>query len=610
MKTKGVVFLLLSLGIANHVLAGPLYRSPEIVVANDAGTKLYIAEVSSQTISVMDPASGKVSRRYALPVPPTGLALTPDQQRLIVTCATPEGSIFVYDVKKHNVVAYLTAGHNPTAPVVDARGERLYVSNRFDNNISVIELTSGKVLKNIAVQREPVAAILSKDGRWLLVANGLPTGRSDGNYVAAAISVIDTEMQRVTQTIALPNGSTGLKGLCLSPCGKHAYVTHILARYHLPTTQLERGWVNTNALSIIDMERRILLNTVLLDNVDRGAANPWQPACTKDGKYLCVTHAGSHELSVIDQAALLKKLAQVGTEENTSTVSRTPEDVPNDLSFLVGIRRRLRLSGKGTRGVVVIGQTAYVTEYFSDSIGKIEVTPNLYARATSLALGTPQAMTARRKGHLLFNDADMCFQQWQSCASCHPGQARQDSLNWDLLNDQLGNPKNTKSMLYSHETSPAMSLGVRDTTEAAVRAGIRHIQFTVRPEEDAVAIDTYLKSLKPVPSPHLVGGQLSAAAQRGQMVFQKAKCAKCHSGPYLTDCQAYDIGTGTGRDKDKAFDTPTLIEVWRTAPYLHDGRAATLEEVLGKFNAEDKHGKTSDLSEQERKDLSEYILSL
>ena len=53
-----------------------------------------------------------------------------------------------------------------------------------------------------------------------------------------------------------------------------------------------------------------------------------------------------------------------------------------------------------------------------------------------------------------------------------------------------------------------------------------------------------------------------------------------------------------------------MREVWRTAPYLHDGRAATMEEVFTRFNPEDQHGYTSDLSPQELKDLVEYVNSL
>ena len=182
--------------------------------------------------------------------------------------------------------------------------------------------------------------------------------------------------------------------------------------------------------------------------------------------------------------------------------------------------------------------------------------------------------------------------------------------NWDLLNDGLGNPKNTKSLLLAHRTPPAMALGVRSDAEAAVRAGIKHIQFAVRPEQDAVAIDEYLRSLKPLPSPYLQAGRLSQGAKRGRKIFKKAECATCHPAPLYTDRGKYDVGTGKLGEKGKAFDTPTLVEVWRTAPYLHDGRAATIREVLTKYNPADRHGKTSGLTDAQLDDLTEFILSL
>ena len=58
------------------------------------------------------------------------------------------------------------------------------------------------------------------------------------------------------------------------------------------------------------------------------------------------------------------------------------------------------------------------------------------------------------------------------------------------------------------------------------------------------------------------------------------------------------------------IDTPTLAEVWRTAPYLHDGRAADLRAMLVEHNPGDRHGRTSDLSERELADLIEYVRSL
>jgi cytochrome c peroxidase len=63
-------------------------------------------------------------------------------------------------------------------------------------------------------------------------------------------------------------------------------------------------------------------------------------------------------------------------------------------------------------------------------------------------------------------------------------------------------------------------------------------------------------------------------------------------------------------DKDVEFDTPTLVEIWRTAPYLYDGRVATMKEVLTTHNQGDKHGRTSDLIDNEIRDLARFVLSL
>ncbi|MHC4509611.1 MAG: c-type cytochrome, partial [Planctomycetota bacterium] len=376
----------------------------------------------------------------------------------------------------------------------------------------------------------------------------------------------------------------------------------------------------TNAVTIIDAQRKKLIETVLLDDVDYGAANPWALACTSDSKYLCVTHAGIHELSVIDLTALFEKIrsyrqsnaAQAPAADAYSAYSagtETPSNVPNELSFLYGLRSRVKLSGKAPRALAIVGQTAYVAEYFTDSMTVVDMSDKSRFKTTSIPLGPKQEITVRRKGEILFHDASICFQAWQSCASCHPSGARVDALNWDLLNDGLGNPKNTKSLLLAHRTPPAMVTGIRESAEVAVRAGIRHIQFAVRPEEEAAAIDEYLKSLEPVPSPYLRNGKLSRSARRGRKLFQETGCAKCHEGPLFTDMRKHNVGTGEGLDQGRDFDTPTLIEVWRTSPYLYDGRAASMEELLTKYNPQDKHGVTSNLTEDQIRDLAAFVLS-
>ena len=588
----------------------PRCLSPLALAASRDGKTLFVAESAANRVDVIGAASGKIERTIVLPDAPGGLALSADGSRLFVSGAVPVGRVHVVNLAKRRIEASIGVGHTPGALAAGADGRTLYACNRFSNDVSVIDLAARKEAARIPVLREPAAAALTPDGKLLMVANMLPTGPGNINEVAGAVSLIDTAQRKTAATIRLPNGSTSLRGACISPDGKFGYVTHILARYLMPTTQIERGWMNTNALSVLDLERRQFVDTVLLDDIDQGAANPCAVACTADGKSLLVTHAGSQELSVIDREGMHARLARAAAGQPPSEASMESIPPRDNLSFLVGLRQRVSLTGNGPRSVALAGSRVYVANYFTDSLDVVDLGSPGPLKAQPLSLGRATPMTLIRKGEMIFNDASYCFQKWQSCASCHPGEARADGLNWDLLNDGLGNPKNTKSMLLAHRTPPAMGLGVRDTAETAVRSGIKFIEFAVRPEEDAAAVDAYLKSLKPMPSPRLVKSRLSESARRGRTIFAQAGCAACHQPPLYTDKRQYDLKTGAGMDQDKAFDTPTLIEAWRTAPYLHDGRAATIRELLTTYNKGDTHGKTSDLNESEINDLAEFVLSL
>jgi len=286
------------------------------------------------------------------------------------------------------------------------------------------------------------------------------------------------------------------------------------------------------------------------------------------------------------------------------------------------LRQRIKLSepDRGPRALVIVGPKAWSANYFSDTLTVIDISASTPC-AESVPLGcaaTPKSKPSAhdalaRQGELLFNDATICFQGWQSCASCHSSDARVDGMNWDNLNDGIGNPKNAKSLLFAHRTPPSMWLGVRSNAYVAVRAGIRNSLFTVQPPEVADAIDEYLKSLQPIPSPHLVKGKLSAAAQRGKKLFfsETGRCSGCHSGELYTDQKSHDVGTlGKFDQPSDRFYTPSLIEVWRTAPYLHDGSALTIRDVLTTSNPRKRHGNASGLTEQQIEDLAAFVLSL
>ncbi|MGC9328090.1 MAG: YncE family protein, partial [Candidatus Hinthialibacter sp.] len=339
-------------GLAQEENADDAWLSPLTLQANKTGRILYMAEYAAQKIAAMDVQTEQILYEIVLPDSPAGLALSPDETQLYVSGASPSGKIYVIDLPSRKIVQSIWVGHSPCAMTVGDDGKTLYVCNRFSYDVSICSLQTGKETARIPVPREPVAAVLTQDGRYLFVINHLHTMRASEDYAAAQASVIDLREQRVVKNIRLLNGSVDLQDICLSPDGRYAYVVHVLARYQLPTTQLERGWINTNALSILDVENQTHYASVLLDSVDLGAANPWSVRCTKDGKYLCVTIAGAHELQVIDRAALHEKLTKAALrEEQAKKSSAFVMNTANDLSFMAGIRKRISLQGKGPRGL-------------------------------------------------------------------------------------------------------------------------------------------------------------------------------------------------------------------------------------------------------------------
>jgi YVTN family beta-propeller protein len=592
--------------------------SPTALAVAKDGRMMYIACATAGQVLVFDTTQQKVTRHIPVQPAPLGLALSPDGSLLFVACAGPSSAVHVILAATGRTVGTIPAGHWAIAPVVSPDSRRLYVCNRFSGAVSVIDLAEAKTVQRIPVAREPIAAALTPDGRFLLVAHHLHEGRANAEVITLPVSVIDTATSQVIKEIALPNGATLARDIRISPDGRYACVTHLLARFELPTTQIERGWMNSNALTLIDLTELKPLNTVLLDDLDRGAATPYAITWTTDGRYLCVTHAGTHELSVIAWPSLLDKLIQLPAARGPSqkptypAATRTAADVASDLSFLVGLRQRIKLGGLGPRAVAAVGNSLYVGEYFSDSLSRVTL-DGAHPVVDLIRLGPRHEMSPARKGEFLFNDASICFQNWQSCASCHSSDARIDGLDWDLLNDGINNPKNNKSLLLAHQTPPSMAHGVRADASAAVRAGVKYILFANRPDEEASALDEFLKSLTPVPSPYLVNGKLSPAAERGKALFldDSVGCAVCHPAPLFCDLKIYNVGTLGKFDKAAdRFDTPTLVEVWRTAPYLHDGSAATLREVLTTHNPNDQHGRTSHLSEPQLTDLLEFVRSL
>ncbi len=626
-------------GFCNAAEIPRTYRSPHAVAFSPDRDVVAVADWTARTLVLITAESGHRRAHAVLQGRPVDLVWSPDGTCIYAAEYDTESVAEV--TTSGTVVRRIAVGSRPVSIAIAPHRRRLLVSNGAGNTVSILNVDAGRREAIIRLEYPPHSVAVSPDERVAVAASRLPTGDAADPQASAVVTIIDLNRLQTAAVIRLPPNSTNVMGLGIDPRGRWVYALHNLGRTALPTTQIEYGWINANALTIIDLQKQRRHATVLLDRPEKGAANPWDVGVTRDGATLWVTISGTHELGRVDCRQLHRLLAQQrgvargkGTPSadgpvdayvrgSQSAAAADPSSVELVVSdrpaaygmgvYLPGVFRRYPLPGNGPRGLAVSpdGRRLAVALYFSGTVAVVDA-----AKGTVVgthAVGLQGEADAARRGAMIFHDATYCYQQWMSCATCHPD-GRADGLNWDLMNDGVGNPKNTRSLVLADRTPPVMSRAVRAGMTAAVAAGFHHILYKEAAPRTVQDVAAYIRTLRPEPSPFLVDGQLSAKAQHGKAIFESETtgCSRCHPPPLFTDLGSYDVGTRSDLDWDKegAFDTPSLREVWRTGPYLHHGKATTLGAVLSTYNREDRHGKTTELSPEAREALIEYLKSL
>lgn len=472
------------------------------------------------------------------------------------------------------------------------------VSGRFSAGKS--PSTAGAQVRQFDVVPNPQAVAFSADGRWLAVASD-PPGMRD-----RSIDFIELATGAVNRR-SLPECSN-LRGIALDPRGKFALAVHLVPKSNLPATQIEQGWVFTNAISHVPFDRAERVVTLPLDLRTRGFANPEGVAIAADGKRAYVSHAGADLVSVIDLPAFLAVVKSMTAR--TADRSEPPGAYRADDLQLTRRYVRSRIPvGANPRGIAISADGAFVAvaNRLDDSISLIDTAANSVVRTIPVP-GGASINHLVRQGEKLFHSGALSFSGQFSCASCHPD-GHVDGLNWDLPADGFNNFHNTKTLLGTAGTAPYGWGGTSADVHARFAGTLRFLFQHEPTAEESAALEAYLAQLDyPAGLPHRVDPE-SAAARRGRALFLGAgRCAECHSGPKFTDRKTHDIGAGAGLDP--RIDTPSLVRVSETPPYLHDGRAETLLEIFTRHNPAGEHGGAVDLSAEQLADLIEYLKSL
>ncbi len=566
-------------------LASPANASA--VAVDPSGQHLAAVNPDSESITLIEtPASASgaapASHEVTVGAEPRTLAFTPDGA-LVLVAVYGAGSVAFISVATGQVEAQVAVGSRPYGVVAGSR--RAYISLAGRSEIVVLDIAMRAVVARVLVADFPAGLALTRDQASLWVSH----------LYTSTVTVVDTKTGKVRQTVPGDAQANLSQSAALSPDGTRLYLprTDSLAEH----TQLTFQTTVRPEVTLIDTASGSVLPAHKIDlaTADRPVNLPSAVAVSPDGATLYVANAGSDDLSVID--------SQSGRARAHLTTGRNP--------------RGLALSPDGRRLFVDNVLDGTLDVFDTQTLRRVATLP-----LTQIPLA-PNVLAGKR----LFNSAQapMSGGDWLSCATCHlDGGA--DGRTWAGFQD---GPRNTPALFGASSTLPLHWNGNLDElqdTEHTIRdiqggagliAGEPYPALGAPNAGRSAALDAlaaYLTTLTPAPSPYEAADADEAAAiQRGQYSFQRWGCGVCHAAPLYTDRQLHISSIGDpALEHHQAgplprFDTSSLRGVWASAPYFHDGSAATLRDVL--FSQDfHKVGPAIDAGEQD--DLVAYMRSL
>jgi YVTN family beta-propeller protein len=576
-----------------------LDRSPIALALTADGSRLLVANQTSGSVSLVDPKLAKVIRETPTGDRPNSVAVTRDGKLGVVT------HWFGYDMVLLNlaedrlqVIGRIEVGPEPRGVVVTADGSTAFVSIGAANEVVRVDLESKKVTSRLPVGREPRGLAISPDQTKLVVANS--RGKS--------ISVINLASFTVEQT--LPLLADNLRQIAVSPDGRYAYVAAMNNR-GLATTanNIDLGWVLGQRIERVLLDGSEPAENLTLDPRGDAAGDAHGFALGDGGKLLAVTNGGTHDLMLFrDDKKPLPWANGVGRD-------LMPANLVQDKTRY----RRIILGGRPTElAFAPDGVMLYVANYLSNVIQVVDTTSGVVTK--SIYLGGPEVPSLARKGEALFHDAYRSSNHWYSCNTCH-SEGHTGGLDFDTLNDgwqdrsanHLKSRKKAPTLRRVNQTGPWTWHGWQDDIDDAMVESFTKSMQGKKPSTDEVkALVAYLGTLDFPRNPNRnADGSLTPAAVRGEALFRSKKvgCASCHGGSELTDGKIHDVGLNERGDVYKGHNPPSLRGVYDKDPYLHDGRARTLKDVLtGDHSPENLGGEPITASELD--DLIAYLKSL
>ena len=590
------------------------YVTPLNLALSPDGGELYVAGEASNAVIVVDVAARKKVAAIRTGGQPTDVTFSPDGLRAYVTNRLDD-SLAVIDTRSRTVVQTVPVGDEPHGVLTDRAGRLIYVLNTHADSVSVIDAETLTETKRLAASRRPWSLAISPNGRQIAITNVLPRFAEFRTPSISEVTIIDTEQAVVERRIVVP-GANLLRGVAWHPSGEFALITLNRTKNLVPMTRLLQGWTITNGLGVIWRDGQV--DQVLLDEPHLSFPNPADVAISPDGRYAFVTSSASDRVAVVDIKRLIAVLQGASPHQREHLL---PNHLGKPTEYIV----KHIPTNNSPRGILFShdGRHAFVASALDDSITVI-ATDQLEVVAR-IDLGGPEFITESRRGERLFHSADVTFRRQFSCASCHPD-GHVNGLTFDIEPDGIGTaPVDNRTLRGILDTAPFKWEGTNPSLDR--QCGPRLAVFFTRidpftPEELSAVVRHISAIPRPPNSYRVAGGELTPAQRRGHALFQRTntndgrsipiekRCVTCHFPPLFTDRSRRNVGTKMWLDREARFDVPHLNNIYDSAPYLHNGVSATLEEIWTRYNPYDRHGVTNDMTKDQLNDLIEYLKTL
>lgn len=562
-------------------------RPQALVVAQD-GT-MYVTLRAAGTVAKVS-VDGKLLATWTVGTEPMGLALSPKLDQLYVVLAG-DRKLLALDPQTGAVLGQAVTGRHPTGVV--ALDGTVVVVDRLEpvRKYTTISLVPQGTSQGLAVPLSPEHGMIG--------VCGIP-----GKAIRALAAVRDPESETVLvpHVVVAPGDAnssiTQAKGTCVA--GGGSYGTADGCKTPRRPVEVAVSWLlhpNSNAGTFAS---------------DVGAPSGENLAALFDQPADIAGHP-THRLLLV---------AARGTD-NVFVLATTPAGNVEP--------RGLIAVGQAPSGIAVSedGNSAYVLNAQDFSVASIDLTPLLtfpggaapvLQQGTSVKIGEdplPQAARLGRRTFTFARNPGLSDHGQFACATCHH-EGAEDGQTWFIASGPRQTPALAERLAG---TAPFNWLGSHDILTDNMADTVTRMGGKGLTAAEVTSLEQFLLTGLHAPQHPPTASVADVAAGKALFESPEVGCSGCHVAG-KTDGMSHEVGTTSQDDlkvqsaiqdvKDPgpiAFDTPSLRDLFSTAPYFHDGSAADLDAVLKRSDA-GTMGKTDQLTTTQRQQLKAYLLSL